>query len=132
MANNKDIRSSSQTSDQKLIHVFDTTYNAATNPSIGFEYLFKDIKERERNTNGLAVFSSSGIVERFDMETRKYFKTNGADVLIVDKGNNEYNTGDNIENTKYSFFEHIKCVFAGKRPKHCLLKCKQGSKIATI
>jgi hypothetical protein len=103
VANNKDIRSSSQTSDQKLIHVFDTTYNAATNPSIGFEYLFKDIKERERNTNGLAVFSSSGIVERFDMETRKYFKTNGADVLIVDKGNNEYNTGDNIENTKYSF-----------------------------
>ncbi len=103
LANNKGIQSSNERKNQKISHTFKETYNSNTNSQIGYEYLFSSSSDKENNLNGLTLFSDSIIKERFKLETQKYFKALNTDVSIVDKDNNEYNPGENIENTKYSF-----------------------------
>jgi hypothetical protein len=103
LANNVSIQTSGETRDQKFTHVFEDTYDATTESAVGFEYLLLGKEDTESNISGLSMFSNNQIIQRFKLETQKYFKTPEEDISIVDRNGNKYNPGDNIENTKYSF-----------------------------
>ena len=103
LATNRGVETSSETMNKKVSHVFKEVYNAETSSKIGYEYLFRSAKEKEKNFNGLTLINTSHLNGRFNLETEKYFKSPKADVSIVDKNNNQYNAGENIENAKYAY-----------------------------
>lgn len=102
-ATNPSIQSSRIDKKTKIEHIFPNKFNAKTNPNIGYDYLFSRKGDGERNTDGLALLNKTDIINRFSLETSKYFKANSVDVTIQDRGGNVYNEGDKLENTKYSF-----------------------------
>ena len=85
-------------------HTFDQLFDSNTLPGVGYEYLFTSKDEREKNLDGLALFSKKEMLRRFSLETTKYFKTNtsGIEIQVLDTGN-YINKGDQISNTKFSF-----------------------------
>ena len=85
-------------------HTFSQLFDSNTLPNVGYEYLFTSKDEREKNLDGLALFSKKEMLRRFSLETTKYFKTNtsGIEIQVLDTGN-YINKGDQINNTKYSF-----------------------------
>lgn len=103
LARDKSTQTSSQVINYKINHTFKSHYNANTNPSVGFEYLFSGIDQRERNASGLALLTTSDMNSRFDLEVNKYFPSLTSDVSIRDSSGNEYNSGDNIDNSKFAF-----------------------------
>lgn len=84
-------------------HIFKNKFNAMTDPSIGYDFLFSTKDQAETNIDGLAYIGKSELAERFSLETSKYFVSNNTDIEIRDRNGDVYNKGDKLDNTKFSF-----------------------------
>ena len=84
-------------------HTFKNKFNAATDPSIGYDFLFSTKDQVEDNFDGLTLVGRDALSERFSIETSKYFTSDNIGIEITDKNKDTYNRGDKIDNTMYSF-----------------------------
>ena len=83
--------------------VFKNLYDASIPTTVGSDYLFVSNTPPAATAVGLTVVSKSDMQERFNLETKKYFKTLTPDIALVDSENNVLNPGDTINNTKFSY-----------------------------
>ena len=83
--------------------VFKNLYDASIPTTVGCDYLSVSNAPPNSAAVGLTVMSKSAMKERFDLETKKYFKTVTPDITLTDSENNVLNPGDTINNTKFSY-----------------------------
>lgn len=110
----------------KISYVFENKFNAKTNPKIGYDFLFSRKSETEANTDGLTLFTKSQMLNRFSLETSKYFKANSSSVIIEDRDGSIYNTGDRLDNTKYSFLS-VSNIFLKQEDKDVVFSNINGT-----
>ena len=102
-ARNTSVSSAKDNKTIKLDFAFDNIFDANTNPSVGYDYLFSTKNQMERNTDGLALLTKQDIFKRASLETSKYFMNQGSNIKIEDEDSVVYNDGDKLENSMYSF-----------------------------
>lgn len=84
-------------------HIFEDMLELDAIPSVGYDYLFPKLNEIEKNNDGLCMLAKDKIIERFNIESDKYFKSQDADIKISNNQNDVFNQGDAIKNSKFSF-----------------------------
>jgi hypothetical protein len=82
---------------------FKKLFDATIPSTVGLDYFNVSQSGGTNISTGLTVISRENFLERFSLETKKYFQNENSNITIVDYENNVINPGDRIQNTKFSY-----------------------------
>lgn len=107
----------------KVSHVFKSLFTAIqtsiNNPS-GYDFLSLNQNSSANNLGGLRLINADTFKSRFDLETSKLFTNENAEITIKDQDGKELNSGDTIDNKKYSFLSPSYVYLPSREPGNIL------------